>query len=135
MSYIVQPDVLAKSFINVGCQKCTNNTKCEECIKAHLKFEEIFSYTPKKYKITLELDDNLVLPNKQVKGMTSNRKYWWIRDRIDNFVDIGKIAGNIKFKMNLELEEGPYNIGCGTPKNSIRKNFYVSKDEEHIFVK
>ena len=89
-----------------------------------------------KYKIILELDDNLVLQNKQVQNMTSNKKYWWIKKNFSSFVEfiqIEQIEGNNKFKMDLELERGNYTIGCGTYKNGIRKDFRVSNDE-HIFI-
>lgn len=89
-----------------------------------------------KYKITLELTDNLVLQNKQIKNMTSNKKYWWIKKNLFGFVefiDIEQIEGNNKFKMELELDRGSYTIGCGTYKNGIRKDFRVLNDN-HIII-
>lgn len=129
--------------VNNGCNNCNENVRCEECEKGLIQANKFFNSLingPTKYKITLELDDSLVLPNKQVKGMTSNRRFWWIRKDNgwntdeDDFIDIGKMEGNIKFNMNLELEKGWYSIGCGTPKNRIKRDFYVSKDE-CIFIK
>lgn len=131
--------------VNNGCNNCNSNIRCQECEQGLIQAKKFFNSfvngpTKTKFKITLELDDSLVLPNKQIKGMTSNRKYWWIRKDNDwwntdddDFLDIGKIEGNIKFRMDLELEKGWYFIGCGTPKNKIRERFYVSKDEQ-IFI-
>ena len=103
----------------------------------YMKWTGNYEYTyHNKYKIILELDDNLILKNKQVKNMTSNKKYWWIKKNLLSFVEfieIEQIEGNNKFKMDLELERGNYTIGCGTHKNGIRKDFLVSNDE-HIFI-
>lgn len=85
-----------------------------------------------KYKIRLELDDSLILQDKQVKGMTTNRKYWWILKDNGDFIDIGKIEGNVKFKMDLELDCGGYTIGCGTKSKGIRKWFCVLQDKHFI---
>lgn len=102
-----------------------------------MKLTGNYEYTyHNKYKIILELDDNLLLQNKQIKNMTSNKKYWWIKKNLLSFVEfieIKQIEGNNKFKMDLELERGNYTIGCGTYKNGIRKDFNVSNDE-HIFI-
>ena len=89
-----------------------------------------------KYKVTIELSDKLVLPNNQVKSMTSNKKYWWIKNNFGSqatFIEIEQVEGNKVFKMELELYKGNYTIGCGTYKNGIRKDFRVL-DDEYIII-
>ena len=49
------------------------------------------------------------------------------------FMEIEKIEGSKKFKMELELETGNYTIGCGTSKNYIKEDFCV-KNDEHIYI-
>jgi hypothetical protein len=135
---------------NNGCYKCNNNIECDECkeglIQAKKFFDSLMGIT-KTHKITLELDDKLVLPIKQVKYLSSNKKYWWIKKNNSSsfvnlninfhdvkFMEIEKIEGSKTFKMELELETGNYTIGCGTIKNGIKKDFCV-KIDEHIYVK
>jgi hypothetical protein len=132
-----------------NCYKCNNNIECDECEKglnyANKFLDNLLGI--KKYKITLELDDTLVLPIKQVKNLISNKKYWWIKKNnssrfvnyhnIDynvKFLEIEKIEGYKKFKMELELEIGNYTIGCGTKQNGIKKEFCVKNDED-IYIK
>jgi hypothetical protein len=134
-----------------NCYKCNNSIECYEC-KEGLNNAKIFFdilldiNTPILHKITLELDDTLVLQIKQVKNLTSNKKYWWIKknnsSRIVNynidfdnvkFVEIEKTEGCKKFKMELELEIGNYTIGCGTKQNGIKKHFFV-KNDEYIYI-
>ena len=50
------------------------------------------------------------------------------------FMEIEKIEGCNKFKMELELEMGNYTIGCGTKQNGIKKDFCV-KNDEYIYIK
>lgn len=90
-----------------------------------------------KYNITLELSDTLVLPNKQVKYMTSNKKYWWIKNNFGSqatFIEMAQVEGNKVFKMDIKLSKGNYTIGCGTHKNGIRKDFRVLGDEYIIII-
>jgi hypothetical protein len=137
---------------NNNCYKCNNDIECDECKEGLNDAKEFFDILLGKkkhilYKITLELDDNLVLPIKQVKNLISNKKYWWIKKNnssrfvnynidFDNvkFMEIEKIEGCKKFKMELELEIGNYTIGCGTKKNGIKKDFCV-KNDEYIYIK
>ena len=89
-----------------------------------------------KYKITIELSNKLILPNNQVKYMTSNKKYWWIKNNDGSqatFIEIAQVEGNKAFKMDIELSKGNYTIGCGTYKNGIRKDFRVL-DDEYIII-
>jgi len=120
---------------NNNCYNCNNNIECNKYKDGLIKATEFFNNLIflKKYKITLELDPKLVLSNEQVKRISTNRKYWWIKND-DDFINIDKIEANIKFKMDLELTNGSYTIGCGTIKNGIRKHFYVLKDD-YIFIK
>jgi hypothetical protein len=128
--------------LNNNCYKCINKLECNECKEGLIKAKDFFDNITgiKNYtkKIILELDDNLVLSNKQIKYLTSNKKYWWIKKNNDfhniKFIEISKIEGNKKFKMELELESGNYTIGCGTSKNGIKKDFSV-KNNELIFLK
>lgn len=97
----------------------------------------------KLHKVYLELDDEKVLSNKQFKSLCSNRKYWWIKrnnsstipnyaidyDNVE-FLDMEKIEGNKKFKMEIELPCGYYTIGCGSSKNGIRYDFFITKEGE-----
>lgn len=135
---------------NNSCYKCNNNIECDECKEGLIQSKKIFDSLmgiKNTHKITLELDDKLVLPIKQVKYLSSNKKYWWIKKNNSNslvdlnidfhdvkFIEIEKIEGSKIFKMELELEAGNYTIGCGTSKNGIKKNFCV-KNNEHIYVK
>jgi hypothetical protein len=136
-------------IVNNGCYKCSNNIECDEYKEGLIKSKEFFDILigiKKLNKITLELDDTLVLPNKQGKYLSSNKKYWWIKKNNSSslknfninfnnvkFIDIEKIEGNKKFKMELELETGNYTIGCGTTKNGIRKEFHI-KNDEYIYI-
>ena len=120
---------------NNGCTNCHGKIRCKEYKEGLIQASNFFNSLingPPKYKITLDLDDSLVLQNKQVKGMKTNRKYWWISKNDGDFIDIGKIEGNKKLKIDLELENGGYTIGCGTRTNGIRKWIYVIKDEHFI---
>lgn len=123
---------------------CDNSDDCKNIVTSAstdiLIVPEFHLILVKKHihKITLELHDDLILPNKQVKYMKSNKKYWWIKKNYIGghvkFIEIENIEGNKKFKMDLELERGSYTIGCGTHNNGIRKDFRVSNDD-HIFIK
>lgn len=135
---------------NNGCYKCNNDIECDECKEGLIQAKKFFDSLmgiKKTHKITLELDDKLVLPIKQVKYLNSNKKYWWIKKNNSSsfvnlninfhdvkFMEIEKIEGSKTFKMELELETGNYTIGCGTSKNGIKKDFCV-KIDEHIYVK
>lgn len=134
---------------NNGCIKCNNNIECDECKEGLIEAKRFFDNLmgiKKLHKITLELDNELVLPIKQVKSLTSNKKYWWIKKNnsssfvnwnIDfhnfKFIEIEKIEGSKIFKMDLKLETGNYTIGCGTSKNGIKKDFCV-KTDEYIYI-
>jgi len=134
---------------NNGCYKCNNNIECDECKEGLIQAKKFFDSLmgiKKTHKITLELDDKLVLPIKQVKYLSSNKKYWWIKKNNSSsfvnlninfhdvkFMEIEKIEGSKTFKMELELETGNYTIGCGTSKNGIKKDFCVKIDEHFYF--
>ena len=82
------------------------------------------------YPVQITLDKDAVLTKSQLKGITSRRKYWWLKSTEDGFgsdifYDIGEIEGNIPFSKEVHLPTGKYTIGCGTPKCAIRFDFKV----------
>jgi hypothetical protein len=80
------------------------------------------------------------------RGLTSNRKYWWVRaTRESMYTDPtfrnGFLHGNVhpcnnRFDMDLTLCPGVvYTLGCGTAENGIRKHFMITgKDNEGRYV-
>ena len=96
--------------------------------------ERPMSKRPLHSRIPVRVVCMATLPSRVFRGLVSNRRYWWVRERdawIDGFVHGNTHLANVSFDQVLLLKPGvAYTLGCGTFDNGIRKHFSVPEVDE-----